>query len=235
MENQSKVQQRAQRTRTAKPLERLKKRLLAYAAAAGAVGMGAVAPPCAQADIIYTPADIHIAPRSHYFLDLNHDGIDDFKLINRATSGFAYPYMRAKGLQHNGVLGSGYFAARLSQGATIGPGSSFTRRGLMGSGLGGGPWIGSFTGYLGLEFEVDGLPYYGWAEISVGFGQRGYREGLLGYAYDTIPGQAIRAGQRSATLEPGTATPEPGTLGLLALGSLGLAFWRPRIRKDRQE
>ena len=45
---------------------------------------------------------------------------------------------------------------------------------------------------------------------------------VTGYAYDTIANQPIAAGQ--------TSTPEPGTLGLLALGSLGLGFWRRKTR-----
>jgi hypothetical protein len=42
------------------------------------------------------------------------------------------------------------------------------------------------------------------------------------YAYDTVANQSIFAGQTTAS------TPEPGTLGLLALGSLGFGFWRKR-------
>jgi hypothetical protein len=48
-----------------------------------------------------------------------------------------------------------------------------------------------------------------------------YNEVLTGYAYNTVPNASITAGE-------GFRTPEPGTLGLLALGSLGLGFWRRR-------
>ena len=43
---------------------------------------------------------------------------------------------------------------------------------------------------------------------------------LTGYAYDTVADQAVTAGEGQ--------TPKPGTLDLLALGSLGLGFWRRR-------
>jgi hypothetical protein len=55
----------------------------------------------------------------------------------------------------------------------------------------------------------------------------GYNEVLTGYAYDTVAGQSILAGQ--------TGTPEPGTLGLLALGSQGLGFWRRRKAVGSQQ
>jgi hypothetical protein len=49
------------------------------------------------------------------------------------------------------------------------------------------------TGYLGLSFQVNGETYYGWAYLRVGEGTGT----LLGYAYETIPGRAIKAGQTS--------------------------------------
>jgi hypothetical protein len=213
--------------RRAVRLIRVERRLLAYAAAAGAVGCGALAGSPAGADIIYTPAHSAIPPFTQLFLDLNHDGIDDFELINQGQSGFFYPYMQAKGLQGNGVLGSGILASRLAKSARIGPGSPFNTFGWMGNGLSGGPWIGSFTGYLGFQFDVNGQLHYGWAALTVGFGfgQPGYSEALTGYAYDTIANQAILAGQTSAT-------PEPGTVALLALGFLGLGRWRRGTRKS---
>src|SRR5215469_10353745 len=62
--------------------ERINKRWLGYAAA-GAAGLGMLATvQPAQADIIYTPAHTTIAPNTSLALDLNHDGIADFRLTN---------------------------------------------------------------------------------------------------------------------------------------------------------
>jgi hypothetical protein len=78
-------------------------------------------------------------------------------------------------------------------------------------------------GYVGLQFLIGGQVHYGWASFSITPPNQlfaGYNEVLTGYAHNTIADATILAGQ-------GTV-PEPGTLGLLALGSLGLAFWRRR-------
>jgi hypothetical protein len=55
---------------------------------------------------------------------------------------------------------------------------------------------------------------------------------LTGYAYETIPGKTIIAGATKGPddAEPATSlntsTPEPATLGVLALGAPGLSIWR---------
>ena len=91
-------------------------------------------------------------------------------------------------------------------------------------------FAGCGPGYFGIQFTVDGATHYGWIlmELTGAPCQHG-AEGspvacsdtgeVFSYAYNTVPGESITAGDPPST-------PEPGTLGLLALGSLGLGFWR---------
>jgi hypothetical protein len=66
----------------------LDKGLLAYAAAASAAGVGLLAlAPAADAKIVYRSAHIEIGPRHIFNLDLNHDGITDFRFSNFAARG----------------------------------------------------------------------------------------------------------------------------------------------------
>src|SRR5258708_34408065 len=52
---------------------------LAPRAAGGAVLSGTLP---AEARVIYTPANVQIAPHHHFLVDLNHDGIADFVISN---------------------------------------------------------------------------------------------------------------------------------------------------------
>jgi hypothetical protein len=100
-----------------------------------------------------------------------------------------------------------------------------SRHGFATSG-GGGSWEVGGTGYVGFLFGPDNDVHYGWASVDVTLVSSdfsvSYEVGVTGYAYNTVPNQPILAGQTSST-------PEPGTLGLLALGSLGLGFWRRKF------
>jgi hypothetical protein len=218
--------------------ESLDRRWLAYALAAGAGVLGASQP--AQAGIVYTPADIYFTSGS-VFIDLNHDGTNDFKFVIGSASRGLKLTVSGNLNSGAGVVGRGQSASALASGALIGPHAPFLRvkskSALMAQVWENsstetslrGKWGNAGDKYLGLRFDINGQAHYGWAEFKVvgyvSFFSAYLDSTLLGYAYDTVANQAIKAGQ---TTSAPSATPEPATLGLLALGFLGLAAWRRR-------
>lgn len=224
----------------------LAKRLAAYALAAGAAGLGIMAgAQPAEAEIVYTHTNRYFSldPGQRLGLDINGDGITDFYLKSSLFSVGALDAwaMGAYGARANGLLGYpgrfGYFdpwgdaASCLARGARIGPRGAFHRSNLM-AGIDGfsswGAWKAKASGFLGLEFQIDGQTHYGWVQISlfgVGYGV------VAGFAYNTIPNEPIRAGQTSDTDFVGEVPHQPAALGLLALGAPGLDIWRPRRRE----
>ena len=226
----------------------LDKRMLGYATAATAAGVGLLAQP-AEAKIIYTPANVSIPTTGNVFVDLNHDGVTDFALY-RFFSG-------PRGMQPEGVSASGLgiggyqgnqirsvqsrgvpCAVALPNGAKIGPGGHFGG-GNLDLFVAEGSYNKARTehckwgydhhgAFLGLKFTISGQTHYGWAHVTVS----GSGSVLNGYAYETVANQPILAGKTS---EPAVETqasllpvPEqqPAGLGLLARGADGLAIWR---------
>jgi hypothetical protein len=199
------------------------KRLIAYAtmAAAGAASCSSLA----DAKVVYTPIDRPI--HSNYFLDLNNDGINDFQITSYDYSDEGeVQVFPARG---NRIVPTAFAtcgprsysmaAAPLPAGVVIGQGKPFqARANFMAFSLygGNGPWFHKIDRYLGFAFNIDGKEYFGWARLSVGRFIFNNTATISGYAYETIPGKPIVAGdQGNATKASGG----PGTLGSLALGS----------------
>jgi hypothetical protein len=211
--------------RETKPLNpRLSKRLIAYATLAGA-GTAAATP--AKAEVVYTPT--HQTFQFRYRLDLNNDGIADFLLSSSYLSGYgrvevapivfgnhivATPQSCSLGPSPQG-------AAPLHSGAVIGQGAPFLKGAKCMASLDSfnsdGPWQQGDTRYLGLVFEVNGTNHFGWARIRRNsFFCEGCVAAILGYAYETIPGKPIVAGDEGAAAAGSEDRP---TLGMLALGA----------------
>jgi hypothetical protein len=226
----------------------LEKRLLAYAASASAAGVAllAIAQP-AEARIVYTAAHRQVPLKQSFYLDLNHDGIQDFRFVMDwfTTSGqsivelLAYPAQ-----QGNGIWSAIGFpspcAAALPKGRRIGPKSPFASRYVFmfeGSGPSATycPWNtrGKLQAYLGLRFSIKGKVHFGWARFVTHSRPHPTAE-LTGYAYETIAGKPIVAGATKGpedAEQPGSASlktrnSEAATLGALALGVPGLDIWR---------
>ena len=221
--------------KTASLPESVQQQLNTYALAASAAGVGilALAVP-AEARIVYTPTHHVIAEGGHYLLDINHDGITDFTLqaqITHTTSGF-FASLSAVPAAGNGVEGwTGYqpWASALKAGRRIGPQQYFPGKVLafycspFCSDVPTGSWVNVNKRYLGLEVKVGGKIHYGWARMNVtiqGFSIVGT---LTGYAYETVPGKPIKAGQ---TKDEDDATVQPASLGHLAQGASALSAWR---------
>ena len=104
-----------------------------------------------------------------------------------------------------------------------------------------GKWANVKNEYLGLKFKIHGKTHYGWARLNVTYMPQGHSitATLTGYAYETIPNQGLRAGQRhNADHQPtnGEANvtesaglrlaPTSGSLGRLARGAQSVTLGR---------
>ena len=96
----------------------------------------------------------------------------------------------------------------------------------------GGPWANVQHRYLALKFFIKGKVHYGWARLNVHWYVPDVSGTLTGYAYETVPGKSIITGATKGpddaepTADLSSRTPEPFTLGALALGAPGLSIWR---------
>jgi hypothetical protein len=239
--------------KTANLSESIHQQLSMYALAASAAGVGALcfAKP-AEARIVYTPAHVAIKANGGLFhIDLNHDGTPDFGFSNRWYMGEkSYRTLKVRPFQSANEIwvtngracgNSLSAAAAVPKRKRIGPKADFQHNNNFGAvmavadpSLSCGVWLGksNFQAYLGLKFTIKGNIHFGWARVKVDTLQRPFSAILTGYAYETIPGKAIIAGATKGPddAEPTAAlsnhTPEPATLGGLALGAPGLSIWR---------
>jgi hypothetical protein len=112
-----------------------------------------------------------------------------------------------------------------------------------------GYWKYAQSRYLGVKFQIKGKTHYGWVRLK---NSSCLGATLTGYAYETIPGKAIKAGQThgkddkkaspetmkfddpgpDASLNPISDKSQPVSLGILALGAQGIPLWR---RKEEIE
>jgi hypothetical protein len=237
--------------------------MYALAASAAGVTILALEPP-ALAKIVYTPAHVQLQRSKPFPLDLNHDGKVDFYLNSYgeystvALSACQYLIRGERGIFCSSVQGSNairtsvdskgwQFGAALRHGATIKNGDRFPKGGVRlgevstdeGSSTSWvGPWFNGGKGvkdrYLGLKFNIKGSFHFGWARMTVTTTKNTFTATLTGYAYETIAGKPIVAGQTKGTDDlpewPDAALtgpiPDPATVGALALGAPGLSIWR---------
>jgi len=213
-------------------------RLNAYALAATAAGVSAIAlTPPAKAEIVYTPKDVVIAPGDHYdlvfgkqrlnFTITNQGGRNGTQSCYDQKGHYCAQTIRIEG--HAGSIsqiwggGPRNSASALSSGVEIGPNAKFGAHGRMfqflrtstsGAYRTWGQWKNAVDRYLGLKFYITGgkghKPRYGWARLT--FTAKGLFQTvtLTGYAYQTTPNTPIVTGDEGH-----------GNLGRLALGAVG--------------
>ena len=229
----------------------------AIAACAAGVGVLALLQP-AEAKIVYTPAHRKISFPSTFHLDLNHDRITDFDLINNSVSSGKDFKMFVNVVPRSGqVLGQKFlYASALPAGIPVGPDRPFSRSNqIMASwyvrfstntyfGYR-GQWANSGKGvsnrYLGLSFNIKGKKHFGWARLSVTVtkGRRPkFTATLTGYAYETIPNKAIITGKTkgpddidSRAIQPKPASVSASTREPATLGLLAMGAQGLSIRR----
>ena len=227
--------------------EAFEKRMRAYAAGAGAVAAGLLAfSPAAMAEIVVVPAHVYLGSNP---FPIDIEGTTGLTLTNQPIPKTPFGYcggstLFATGASGAGVVGHGPTGqvAPLKFGAVIGPADQFEAGKQLlaravscrGGGVGlSGPFANTKDRFLGSKFELNGQVYYGWAGFSV-VDAYNSEAVLTAYAYETEPNTPIYAGQssdspRESRLQPAnsnTAKLQPATVGVLALGSLGLDVWR---------
>ncbi len=238
----------------------LHQHLHAYALAASAAGvtMLALAQP-AQAEIVYTPVQVTIGPNQSYNLDLNHDGITDFTIINQIKStasvfqlnlfvqnpgggnAVAAHLVNSGGFQWAYAFSSGFRITQAQRHFTSARATMAWSRGIKSGSRWGGSWAGTYGfgagGYLGLKFMIKGKIHYGWARLYTDLNPS-QTATLTGYAYETIPNKAIKTGQEqteNSAEQSDTSLLSQPTLGHLAQGARALRLWRQNQQETAEE
>jgi hypothetical protein len=201
-----------------------------------------------EAKIVYTPVNIGIGPDQYYNLDLNHDGVTDVVILNKFINGRPCPtgsYVAELPASGNGVVGTPPGA--LNQGTEIGPDQQFYEgSGTMASvythrqcgTFASGPWLNVAKRYLGLSVQLNGQTYFGWARLTVRLNHVSFAVTLTGYAYESIAGKSILAGQTIGAQDDPVNPEDSGasaSMNNLVLGTLqtvslsGRAFGTQRV------
>lgn len=132
------------------------------------------------------------------------------KFVGKSAGNYRYPYRLAFGQT---IAARPFASPRGNFFATLAAGNGFTYS----------QWLTAGTGFIAFKFNGGLGVEYGWARVTMNSGKPGNTFTLVDFAWGD-PGTTLTVGQ--------TAVPEPGSLGLLALGGAGLLVWRKRHAKS---
>jgi hypothetical protein len=218
------------------------KHLTSYTLAATAAGVSLLALTApSEAEIVYTPANGTITRDGSYAIDLNHDGIVDFVILEKVLKQSPNTSFQSLGVQPGAnnqadcrypFCGStgGVYAGALSLGNEIGPSSA--QHGWSGepkqmaAEIRSGTfltYLGDFRyargAYLGLRFQINGETHFGWARLTVRFlgglpKDRTWEAHITGYAYETVADKAIKAGETGEDAAMSLDSTRPGAISV---------------------
>jgi hypothetical protein len=172
----------------------------------------------AQAEVVYTAVNVVIPANGSYNIDLNQDGTTDFTLLSHLLQVYCQSgegivwYVAVQNPGNEGVVAVGQNPVALKRGAPIDSGQIYYggsalliefAYGDCGNFLLGN-WLSLPDRYLGFEFQIQGNhgpeTHYGWAQVSVAgyidqHGDLQAKTFLSDFAFESVPGKAIAAGQ----------------------------------------
>jgi PEP-CTERM motif len=135
-----------------------------------------------------------------------------------------------RGFSVTGSSATFKYPSNLALGQSIAAGPFITGKGTLAYGAFGALGLGNSQfgnagsdQFVGFRFNNGSGIEYGWARLTMDGNAMGNSFTLVDYAWADV-GESITAGQTQSV-------PEPGSLGLLALGGAGLLAWRRRRTK----
>jgi len=177
----------------------------------------------AQAKVVYTKTDLVLAGDGQLYLDLNHDGNADFEIshvsgISKCKDGSTRSWTGVDVYSRNGAIAIDHngYASALESGVVIDSGLTFFGYAANMAFVNGcspdhpaGNWVQVTDRFLGLQAKN----HYGWIEASnttsCGYFSCSSVTKISGFAFETVPGKAIKAGQTQDDAEAGFDSVEP--------------------------